>query len=148
MLQQTNHIQYRDLTRRTPFYNECRFQRLNNEQIFVIRAALEDDIYDLFNRSKIILSIESGVLIEGISAAIPAIVLYNPEKYSHNPLPSKGRSVVWDSANNEHDVERLIEKFNHKLVNEKEKLLEYAKTYKEMFFCEPTDEKIIDSFDL
>ena len=45
-------IQYRDLTRRTPFYNECRFQRLNNEQIFVIRAALEDDIYDLYVNTK------------------------------------------------------------------------------------------------
>ena len=108
----------------------------------------EDHIYDLFNRSKIILSIESGTLIEGIIAAIPAIVLYNPEKYSHNPLPSKGRSIVWDSANNGHDVERLIEKFNHKLDHEKDTLLKYAKIYKEMFFSEPTDEKIIDSFEL
>jgi len=108
----------------------------------------EDDIYNLFDRSKIILGIESGSLVEGVSVAIPAIILYNTKQYSHNPFPSIGKSVVWDSASNKHDVERLIEKFNHKLDHEKDKLLKYALIYKEMFFCEPTDEKIIDSFDL
>ena len=36
------------LNRKSPFYNECMFQKLNYEQIFIVRAALEDDIYDLY----------------------------------------------------------------------------------------------------
>jgi len=108
----------------------------------------ENDIYDLFHKSKIILSVGSGTLIEGVSVAIPAIVLSNSKKYSHNPLPVIGKTIVWDYANNELDVQRLIEKFNYKLDYEKDKLLKYATIYKEMFFCEPTEKKIIDAFEL
>ena len=44
-------IQYRNLNRRAPFYNECTFQKEIVERIFIVRAALEDDIYDLYVRT-------------------------------------------------------------------------------------------------
>ena len=43
---------------------------------------------------------------------------------------------------------KLIEKFNYYINHEKDRILNYAKIYKDMFFCEPTEKKIIDSFEL
>jgi len=72
----------------------------------------------------------------------------NKNRYSHNPLSDIGKGIIWDSAECAADVNKLINKFQYSLNNEKENLAKYANKYKEMFFCEPTEKKIIDAFDL
>ena len=48
---------------------------------------LENDIYDLFKFTKIVFGGESGSLIEAVSLAIPAIIVENPRRFTHNPFP-------------------------------------------------------------
>ena len=90
----------------------------------------------------------SGSLVEAVSLCIPAIVMKNKNRYLHNPLSVIGKGIIWDSAECAADVNKLINKFQYSLNNEKEDLAKYANKYKEMFFCEPTEKKIIDAFDL
>ena len=107
-----------------------------------------DNLYDLFKYSKIVLSTNSGSLVEAVTVGIPAIVLNNTKPYSNNPLPSIGKSIVWDYADDSYDVMQLIKKFGFRVNYEKNILIKYANIYKNMFFCEPTEQKIIESFEL
>lgn len=105
-------------------------------------------VSELFQNTNIMISNESGSLVEAVSLCIPAIVVKNKNRYSHNPLSAIGKGIIWDSAECVDDVNKLINKFQYSLNNEKEGLAKYANKYKEMFFCEPTEKKIIDAFDL
>ena len=60
-------IQYRAQDKKTPFYNECIFQKLDCENIFLVRAAIEDDIYDLYVYSN------TKKIIKHTSAIIPDV---------------------------------------------------------------------------
>jgi len=60
-------IQYRLLNRRAPFNNECMFQQLNSEQIFIVQAAIEDDIYDLYIKTR------TNETVKHTSAFIPDV---------------------------------------------------------------------------
>ena len=108
----------------------------------------EMNIYELFVNTKIVLSSQSGGIVEAVSVGIPAIVLPHAEKYSHNPLPHFGKSIVWDYARDQNDVEELIEKFNFKLDHYNNEIIKISDIYKEMFFCEPTEKKVLESFEL
>ena len=105
-------------------------------------------VSELFQNTKIMISSESGSLVEAVSLCIPAIVVKNENRYLHNPLSVIGKGIIWDSAECAADVNKLINKFQHSLNNEKEDLAKYANKYKDMFFCEPTEKKIVDAFDL
>ena len=105
-------------------------------------------VSELFQNTKIMISNESGSLLEAVSLCIPAIVVKNKNRYLHNPLSAIGKGIIWDSAECAADVNKLINKFQHSLNNEKEDLTKYANKYKDMFFCEPTEKKIVDAFDL
>jgi len=107
-----------------------------------------ENVYDLFLKAKIILGAASGALVEAVSLAIPVIVLKGYNKTTHNYLPECGRGVVWDYARNMNEVNKLLDKYYHKIDYEKDVLLQYAEKYKKMFFCEPTEGKIIEAFDL
>jgi len=106
------------------------------------------NIYDLFLKAKIVLGASSGTLVEAVSLAIPAIVLKNSKKFTHNYLSEYGQGIVWDYARNTHEVNTLIDKYYHKTDYEKDVLLQYAEEYKKMFFCEPAEERMIEAFDL
>jgi hypothetical protein len=107
-----------------------------------------ENVYDLFLKAKIVIGAASGTLVEAVSLAIPAIVLRSSNKFIHNYLPEYGQGIVWDYAINANDVNKLLDKFNHKIDYEKDTLLQYAEEYKEVFFSEPTEEKIIKAFNL
>ena len=107
-----------------------------------------ESVSKLLKSTKIVISNESGTLVEAVSCGIPAIVISNTGKYLHNPLPELGRGIMWDIAVCAGDVNKLITKFQYFLINDNAKLLKYSEKYKEMFFCNPTEDKIIETFDL
>jgi hypothetical protein len=109
---------------------------------------VDDDIYELFRTTKIVLGAESGSLIEAASLAIPGIVIHHPDRFTHNPFPRKGRGLIWESGKNVDDIVRLINKFNTILVEKTDALLSVSKIYKEMFFSEVNEKSIRNAFDL
>ena len=119
------------------------------EQLISNNAEVSNEtVSKLLKNTKIVISNESGTLIEAVCCGKPAIVINNKGKYLHNPLPELGRGIIWDIAGCADDVNKLIIKFQHSLKNDNGKLLEYSKKYKEMFFCNPTEDKIVETFDL
>ncbi len=127
-----------------PTSSKREYQKFKFNNAFISNEAVSK----LLKNTMIVISNESGALVEAVSCGIPAIVINNKNKYLHNPLPELGRGIIWDIAGCADDVNKLIIKFQHSLLNENDKLLKYSKKYKEMFFTNPTEDKIIETFDL
>jgi hypothetical protein len=107
-----------------------------------------EDTYKLFKRSKIMISASSGTLLEAASLGIPAIYVQNPNRFDCNPLPDYGKGIIWQAVNTPEELLKQIDKFNVDLGKNYETIAAIALRYKEMFFCEPTEDNIIKSFDL
>lgn len=108
----------------------------------------EKDIYSLFESAKIVISTESGAMVEALSVGIPVIVIDNNGRYMLNYLPSYGKGILWDVAKSREELIKLIYTLNQVNEHKKEESGKIAQWYREMFFCEPTEDKIIEAFDL
>jgi len=109
---------------------------------------VNDNIYSLFRISKIVIGCASGSLIEATSLGIPVIVVNDPKRFQNNILPEYGRGIIWDEANNADELMTLVNKYEKAIEDNREEIAIVAGNYKKMFFCEPTEEKIIEAFDL
>lgn len=127
-----------------PSTNEKNYRHLVPRNAKVV----DDNIYDLFRSTKVVISAESGSLVEAASLAIPAIIVKNRHRFTHIPFAEKGKGIIWDEAQNVREMNALIRKFEDLIENDEETLLKLADYYKTNFFCKPTENKIIEAFDL
>ena len=65
---------------------------------------VEENIYDLFLISKIIIGISTGALIEAACLAIPAIIIPHPTKFSLSYFTNCGKGVIWDRVDYDNDT--------------------------------------------
>lgn len=110
----------------------------------------EMDTYELFKTAKIMISSESGSLVEAASLGIPVISIKSNKRLNHNPLPIYGKGIIWDEVGNVEELNATITKFEDILSDEDKciRMGAIAQEYKRMFFCDPTDENIIGAYDL
>lgn len=126
-------------------YLESRVAFEKNKSNYVFS---DDNIYDLFRRTKIVIGATSGGLLEAAAMAIPAILIRNLQGLDNNILPEYGRGVIWDEVVTAIELKEEIEHFLTMLEKEYENMVNVASKYKKLFFCEPTEQKIIEAFDL
>ncbi len=109
-----------------------------------------DDLYDLFKTTKIVIGSATGSMVEAACCSIPSIVIKNIDGISLNYFDDYGEGVIWDYAEDIYDIMRLLKKYNHSLCqnNGNEKIKECAIYYKDNFFSKPTKDLIINAFDL
>jgi hypothetical protein len=95
-----------------------------------------------------VIGASTGSMVEAVSLGIPVISIVNGTGFSHNYLPAFGKGALWDFATTSEEVIALVEKFNFALENKRNEINRIAKKTREMYFCEPTEGKIIKAFDL
>jgi len=109
----------------------------------------DENIYQLFQSAKIVISVSSGILLEASSLGIPVISVKNNKRFDfYNPLPDDGRGIIWEEAKNSEELTHQVNRFDHIFKENPEEINKIANRYKEMFFCEVTDENISKAFDL
>lgn len=109
----------------------------------------DENIYRLFQDAKIVISASSGILLEASSLGIPVISVKNNKRFDfYNPLPEEGKGIIWEEVRNSEELIRQVDKFNCIFKEKPEKIDKVASSYKDMFFCEVTDENISRAFDL
>lgn len=111
---------------------------------------INTDLYELFKIAKIVIGAASGSLVEAASLGIPVISIRNISRFDYNPLPEYGRGIIWDEVTSAFELERAMIMFENALNDEikSSEIEKVAKKYKEMFFCEPSEENIIKSLEL
>lgn len=111
-------------------------------------AIVKDDIYNLFESAKIIIGSASGTLVEAASLGIPVIVVKNNHMPNYNILPEYGKGLIWEEASTVEELTQNITKFESLIDKNLAEVASIANKYKEMFFCNPTEENIMKAFDL
>jgi len=110
----------------------------------------EDDLYDLFKTTKIVIGAATGSMVEAACCYIPSIVIKNIDGIPFNYFDEYGRGEIWDYAENVDEVMMLLNKYSNSLVQYigREQIMKCARYYRDNYFCEPTKAMIINSFDL
>ncbi len=109
---------------------------------------VKEDVYRLFETAKIVIGSGTGSLIEAVSLGIPVIVIKSNQKLDYNYLPDYGKEIVWDEARTAEELLQKIAKIVSLTDKNPAEVASIANKYKEMFFCNPTEENIIKAFDL
>jgi hypothetical protein len=131
-----------------PGVDQRKFASRVKQGVQVVRG----DLFDFLINSKMVIGMATGTLAEAASLGIPAISIENNEsgrsEFSHSFMPDLGKGIIWDSASNFSEVVDRVNKFNELMAKEPKTIAEMGERYKEIFFCEPTREKIIEAFEL
>ena len=109
---------------------------------------VDNDIYDLFNRVGCVIGKSTGALVEATSLGIPVINIETGMEISHNYLPAFGKGIIWENASNGAEIVKWTRMFSDLITTKSDLIHSIAEKHKEMFFCEPTDEIIDETFGL
>ena len=109
---------------------------------------VEDDLYALFNRVGCVIGKSTGALVEAASLGIPVINIETGLGLSHNYLPKFGKGIIWQSVSSATEVVKWGCVFRGFLKTKPDLIKVIAEKYKAMFFCEPTDQRINEAFEL
>jgi hypothetical protein len=107
-----------------------------------------ENIYALFENTKIVIGTASGSLLEAVACGISCIVIASQDNLTANPLVEYGKGEIWDIAFSKDDVTELYNKITQFRKNNISKINEIAAWYKDNFFIEPTEANMINAFDL
>ena len=109
---------------------------------------VDDDIYTLFNRVGCVIGRSTSSLVEATSLGIPVISINTGCGVEYEYLPKFGKGIIWQNASNGREIVNWVNIFSDLLKAKSDLIYAIAKKYKEMFFCEPTSEKIDEAFEL
>ena len=108
----------------------------------------EENLYALLQKIGLVIGSASGSLLEAASMGIPVIRIKNLHGFDYQILPELGEGIIWDEVEDAEKLENVTSKYTHMSDHEISKMMEIAATYKNQYFCEPTREQIVKSFDL
>jgi hypothetical protein len=109
---------------------------------------VDGSLYTLLSQVRCVIGKSNGALVEAASLGVPVINLEIGTGVGHNFFPDFGKGVLWENASSGEDIIRRINEFQELLLTDKEKILAMACKYREMLFCEPSDERIDLAFGL
>ena len=109
---------------------------------------VNDDIYFLFERVCCVIGKSTGSLLEATSLGVPVINAKTGTGISHSYLPDFGKGIIWANASNGAEIVKWTKIFSNLAIDQPELLHSVAEKHKEMFFCEPTEQRIEEAFDL
>lgn len=108
----------------------------------------DDNIYELFPYAKIVIGAASGSILEAASLGIPVILITRPESMDSGILPKYGKNMIWEETQSAQQLGEYLRSFEERLVRDRARIAAIAEYYKQQFYCYPSEEKIIDAFDL
>jgi hypothetical protein len=66
----------------------------------------------------------------------------------HNYLPHFGKGILWERAETASDMVGLVDKFGSSVKDDARQIQDTGEEFRRMFFCEPTEEMVLDAFEL
>lgn len=108
----------------------------------------DENIYDLFHSTRLVIGASSGSLLEAATMAIPVILIRNPRTLNNSLFPAYGKGIIWDEVSTSEELSDKIDHFLTVFNERHEDMADVAKEYRAMFFCEPTLARAMEAFDL
>lgn len=108
-----------------------------------------ESVYKLFKSANlVILTAASGVAAEAVSCGLSVIILASQNNLTANPLIEKGRGKIWDLAFNIDEIESIYKKLTEFRSLNKSEIMDIASWYRKSFFIEPTEQNILNTFEI
>jgi len=111
-------------------------------------SVTNEDTYSLFKRTKILIGASSATLLEAPALGIPVITIRNTNLIDCNPLPDYGKGIIWNEITRPEELKPQINRIERELEDNPKKITDFAHRFKHRIFREPTEERIISTFDL
>lgn len=105
-----------------------------------------ESIYKLFENAKIVIGTASGTAVEAVACGVSVIIIASRDNLTVNPLVEYGKGKIWDIAFSKDEVEIIYNKLLEYRSNNQEEIQKIALWYKENFFVEPSEERIVEIF--
>ena len=106
----------------------------------------QNKVEDLLKKAKLVLSTESGTLLEAVACGVSVIVIASQDNLTANPLVEYGKGKIWDIAFSKNNVKKVYNKLLKYREQHMDEIKEISSWYKDNFFTESTEEKIVSIF--
>jgi len=107
-----------------------------------------ENIYTLFENTKLVISTASGTGAEAVACGISVIIIASQNNLTANPLIEYGKGEIWDIAYTQDEVKTHYNKLLRYRAEHYIRIQEIAQWYKDNFFIEPTEQNILKAFDI
>jgi len=107
-----------------------------------------ENVYELFAKSELVIGAASGGLLEAASMGIPAIVIKSSNMLDYDMLPEYGKGIIWEEVYGAEDLQRAIAIIEARICKEVDEIDRISREYRDSFFLEPTEGNILRTFDL
>lgn len=118
------------------------------EDLISCVSVLNDNIYDLFKKAKIVVTSASGTAVEAVACGLSVIVIASKDNLTANPLVEYGQGKIWDLAHDENDIVKIYNRLMKYRKEHKEDIMSISQWYRDNFFVEPTEANIAEVFGL
>jgi hypothetical protein len=107
-----------------------------------------DDIYKLFENSKLVIGTASGTSVEAVTCGMSVIIVASQKNLTANPLVEYGKGKIWNIVFERRELEESINTLLKFRKSNSDEIDSISTWYKDNFFVEPTEESIIKVFKL
>ena len=130
--------------KRHPAMSNTKFDDVITENIIEVK----EDIYILFENTKIVISSASGTCMEAVACGIPVIVIASQDNLTANPLVEYGKGKIWDISYSKDDINETYRRLMLYKIDHYDEVEKISSWYKDNFFIEPTEKNIVKAFEL
>lgn len=106
------------------------------------------DIYRLFENTEIVMGAASGTLVDAVACGIPVIVVTQNEQVDYSYLPNFAKGILWDIAYDSSSFQNSKDRLLRRVKNSSKERLEMIHRVRNEMFYEPTEERILEAFEL
>jgi len=107
-----------------------------------------DNIYKLFESAKFVIGAASGTAVEAVTCGISTIIIASQDNLTANPLVEHGKGKIWDIAFQKEELKDTMNALLEFRKNNRHEIKNISTWYKDNFFVEPTEERIMKVFKL
>lgn len=107
-----------------------------------------DNIYKLFESAKLVIGTASGTAVEAVTCGISTIIIASQDNLTANPLVEHGKGKIWDIAFQKEELKDTMNALLEFRKSNRHEINNISTWYKDSFFVEPTEERIIKVFKL
>ena len=127
-----------------PATNWHHFEHLLPTEYIMINEPLKDAL----QQASLVIGSGSGALPEAVAMGVPAIAVNSTQGVTLNYLPQYGEGELWKSITTVEEFFPAREKLMQALKNDPQGRTDRIITFRALLFTEPTDERIVQAFEL
>jgi hypothetical protein len=103
---------------------------------------------DLLRSAATMITTGSGTAVEAVASGCSVVLIASQSTVTFNPMIDDGRGEVWALVFDSDELEAALERLREYRKRHPSRVRALAEVYRDAFFVEPTEQRIIEAFEL